>query len=176
MRFAIRVVELVVISCVVELAMTLPMALYFHRITIFALPVNLLIVPVLVVLMPAALLTLLLLVVWPAAAVVPAMVVALVMHAGVRPRAFIWFDWPSAISAFPVRFSGNQPFSARFWERPLFLARAELEICESEVAARRLGRPVAGGACRRAAAAGRSAPWRHAHGGHRRGPGRLAAR
>ena len=83
-RFAIRVLELVVISCVVELAMTLPMALYFHRITIFALPVNLLIVPVLVVLMPAALLTLLLLVVWPAAAVIPAMAVALVMHLGVR--------------------------------------------------------------------------------------------
>jgi competence protein ComEC len=83
-RFAIRVLELVVISCVVELAMTLPMSLYFHRITIFALPVNLLIVPVLVVLMPFALLTLLLLVIWPAAAVVPAMAVALVMHVGVR--------------------------------------------------------------------------------------------
>jgi competence protein ComEC len=82
-RFAIRFVELLVISCVVELAMTLPMAIYFHRITIFALPVNLLILPLLVVLMPTALLTLLLLVVWPAAAVVPAMVVALVMHFGV---------------------------------------------------------------------------------------------
>ena len=82
-RFAIRFAELVVISCVVELAMTLPMAVYFHRITIFALPVNLLILPSLVALMPAALLTLLLLVVWPAAAVVPAMVVALVMHFGV---------------------------------------------------------------------------------------------
>jgi competence protein ComEC len=83
MRFAIRFVELLVISCVVELAMTLPMAVYFHRITIFALPVNLLILPLLLVLMPAALLTLLLLVVWPAAAVVPATVVALVMHFGV---------------------------------------------------------------------------------------------
>lgn len=82
-RFAIRFAELVVVSCVVELAMTLPMAVYFHRITIFALPVNLLILPLLVVLMPAALLTLLLLVVWPAAAVVPATVVALVMHFGV---------------------------------------------------------------------------------------------
>ncbi len=40
-RFVIRIVELVVVSCVVELAMTLPMAVYFHRITIFALPVNL---------------------------------------------------------------------------------------------------------------------------------------
>ena len=34
----------------VELAMTLPMAVYFHRITIFALPVNLLILPMLLVL------------------------------------------------------------------------------------------------------------------------------
>ncbi|MGB8844245.1 MAG: ComEC/Rec2 family competence protein, partial [Terracidiphilus sp.] len=83
LRFAIRLVELVVISCVVELAMTLPMALYFHRITIFALPVNLLILPLLAVLMPAALVTLLALVVWPSAAVLPAMVVALVMHVGI---------------------------------------------------------------------------------------------
>ena len=82
-RFAIRIVELVVVSCVAELAMALPMAVYFHRITIFALPVNLLILPLLVVLMPAALLTLLLLVVWPTAAVVPAVAVALVLHFGV---------------------------------------------------------------------------------------------
>jgi len=82
-RLVIRIVELVVVSCIAELAMALPMAVYFHRITIFALPVNLLILPLLVVLMPAALLTLLLLVVWPAAAVVPATVVALVMHFGV---------------------------------------------------------------------------------------------
>ena len=40
-RFLLRIVELLVVSCVVELAMTLPMAIYFHRITIFALPVNL---------------------------------------------------------------------------------------------------------------------------------------
>ena len=82
-RFAIRALELVVISCVVELAMTLPMALYFHRITVFALPVNLLILPLLAVLMPAALITLLALVVWPPLAVPPAMVVALVMHVGI---------------------------------------------------------------------------------------------
>lgn len=82
-RIAIRAVELVVVSCVVELAMTLPMAVYFHRITIFALPVNLLILPLLAVLMPAALLTLLALVVWPSAAVIPAMVVAFGLHIGV---------------------------------------------------------------------------------------------
>ncbi len=79
-RFAIRAGELVIVSCIVELAMALPMAVYFHRITIFALPVNIVILPLLAVLMPAALLTILLLAVWPAAATVPAVVVALVLH------------------------------------------------------------------------------------------------
>ena len=82
-RFVIRFVELIAISCVVELAMALPMAVYFHRITVFALPVNLFILPLLAVLMPAALLTLLALAVWPHAAVFPAVVVAVVLHIGV---------------------------------------------------------------------------------------------
>ncbi|MFZ0746240.1 MAG: DNA internalization-related competence protein ComEC/Rec2 [Terracidiphilus sp.] len=82
-RFVLRCVELLVVSCVVELAMTLPMAIYFHRITVFALPVNVLILPLLLVLMPAALLTLLALLVWPPAAVVPAMITAVFLHFGV---------------------------------------------------------------------------------------------
>jgi competence protein ComEC len=82
-RFVIRVGELVIVSCIVELAMALPMAVYFHRITIFALPVNIVILPLLAVLMPAALLTILLLAAWPAAATIPAVVVALVLHLGV---------------------------------------------------------------------------------------------
>jgi competence protein ComEC len=81
---ALRVAELVVVSCIVELAMTLPMAIYFHRITIFALPVNMLILPLLLLLMPAALITLIVLAVWPAAAFVPAAAVALLLHFGVR--------------------------------------------------------------------------------------------
>jgi len=80
--FLLRVVELMVVSCVVELAMALPMASYFHRITIFALPVNLFILPLLVVLMPAALLTLVALFVWPHAAVVSAMLAAVFLHFG----------------------------------------------------------------------------------------------
>jgi len=82
-RFVLRIAELLVVSCIVELAMTLPMAIYFHRITIFALPVNIFILPLLAVLMPAALLTLIALFVWPAAAVVPAMIVAVALHIGV---------------------------------------------------------------------------------------------
>jgi competence protein ComEC len=82
-RSVLRVCELVVVACVVELAMTLPMAVYFHRITIFALPVNLLILPLLLVLMPAAVITLVALLIWPALAVVPAAAVALLLHFGV---------------------------------------------------------------------------------------------
>jgi competence protein ComEC len=83
LRFVLRLGELLVVSCVVELAMTLPMAIYFHRITLVALPVNLLIMPLIVVLMPAALVTMLALLVWPAAAVVPGAVAALLLHFGV---------------------------------------------------------------------------------------------
>ena len=82
-RAAIRALELVVISCVVEIAMTLSMAIDFHRITLFALPVNLLILPLLGLLMPAALLTLTALVFWPAGAMAPAMAAAAVLHLGV---------------------------------------------------------------------------------------------
>jgi competence protein ComEC len=81
-RFLFRLGELLVVSCVVELAMTLPMAIYFHRITLLALPVNLFILPLLLILMPAALITLLVALVWPAAAAYPAMLVALPLHFG----------------------------------------------------------------------------------------------
>jgi competence protein ComEC len=83
-RFLLRAVELFAAACVIELAMTLPMAVYFHRITLFALPVNLLILPLLALLLPAALVMLLALVVWPAAAIVPAIAVALLLHCGNR--------------------------------------------------------------------------------------------
>jgi competence protein ComEC len=82
-RFVFRVCQLLVVSCIVELAMTLPMAIYFHRITIFALPVNLFILPLLAILMPAALLTLITALVWPAVAFIPAMLVALPLHFGI---------------------------------------------------------------------------------------------
>jgi competence protein ComEC len=81
-RFLIRCCELLTVSCVVELAMTLPMAIYFHRITIFALPVNIFILPLLAVLMPAALVTLVVLALWPSAAVLPAMLVTVFLHMG----------------------------------------------------------------------------------------------
>jgi competence protein ComEC len=82
-RFILRIAEMIVVACVVELAMTLPMALYFHRITLFALPVNLVALPLLVLMMPAALTTLAVVQVWPAGGVIPAIFVALPLHLGV---------------------------------------------------------------------------------------------
>jgi len=81
-RLCLRSVELLVVSCIVEMVMTLPMALYFHRITLFALPVNLFLVPLLLFLMPAALVTLVTAAAWPPAAAIPAVFVALPLHFG----------------------------------------------------------------------------------------------
>jgi competence protein ComEC len=96
-RFLLGFIELLVVSVVVELAMTLPMALYFHRITLFALPVNLCIFPLLLILMPIALVTLLALLIWPAAATAPAALVALLLHIGVGlVHLFGSFAWGDA--------------------------------------------------------------------------------
>lgn len=82
-RAVLRCLETLVVSTIVELAMTMPMAIYFHRITVLALPVNVLILPLLVVLVPVALITLLTLVVSSTAAVVAAAATAILLHAGV---------------------------------------------------------------------------------------------
>jgi len=79
----LRCIEALVVSCVVELAMALPMALYFHRITVFALPVNMIILPLLFVLVPSALLTLIAGTISPIVAEIPAIVTSLLLHAGV---------------------------------------------------------------------------------------------
>jgi competence protein ComEC len=59
------------------------MAVYFHRITVSALPVNLLILPLLVMLLPAALLMLIVAFVSTSVAAIPAMVAAFLLHLGV---------------------------------------------------------------------------------------------
>jgi len=82
-RCVLRAAEWIVVSCVVELAMVLPMAIYFHRITFFALPVNVLVLPLLLLLLPAALCMMVVLAAWPAAAMLPASLVAAVLHTGV---------------------------------------------------------------------------------------------
>jgi competence protein ComEC len=80
-RLSLRALELLLVSIIVELVMSLPMALYFHRITAVALPVNLLVVPLLGILLPSAILTLLAVLIVPAVAFVPAAVTAAMLHA-----------------------------------------------------------------------------------------------
>jgi competence protein ComEC len=82
-RFTLRCVQALVVTLVVELAMALPMAIYFHRITLLALPVNLFVLPLLFVLVPAALITLLIALLSPTVAVLPAVVTAMLLHIGV---------------------------------------------------------------------------------------------
>ena len=53
---AIAVYEVVLVSALMQIGMALPMAVYFHRVTITALAANCLIVPLIGVLMPAAVL------------------------------------------------------------------------------------------------------------------------
>lgn len=82
-RRFLQVVQLITTSLAIEALMALPMALYFHRITAVALPVNMLIVPLLGILLPLALATLVLVLALPKIATLPAMAVALLLH-GVR--------------------------------------------------------------------------------------------
>jgi competence protein ComEC len=80
LRVSLRMLELLLVSVVVELVMSLPMALYFHRITTVALPVNFLIVPLLGILLPSAILTLLTVLVVPIVAFIPAAATATLLH------------------------------------------------------------------------------------------------
>jgi competence protein ComEC len=78
--FALRALELLLVSAVVELIMALPMAMYFHRVTVLGLPVNFVIIPLLGILLPAAMLCFVTLMVFPAAALLPAALTAAVLH------------------------------------------------------------------------------------------------
>ncbi len=79
-RLVLLAAELLTTSLAIELLMALPMAIYFHRVTAVALPVNILIVPLLGILLPLALATLLLVLILPKLAAISAAVVALLLH------------------------------------------------------------------------------------------------
>jgi competence protein ComEC len=79
-RWLFRICELLLVSALIELAMSLPMGIYFHRITALGLPVNLLVVPLIGLALPSALITFSTLLVWPAAAIVPGTLTAALLH------------------------------------------------------------------------------------------------
>jgi competence protein ComEC len=80
-RWGLRFMEAMIVALVVELAMVLPMAVYFHRITLVALPANLFGLPLLAFMLPLALMTFLLGCIHPALAVPSGVVTALLLHA-----------------------------------------------------------------------------------------------
>ena len=81
LRILLRTLELALISIVAELVMVLPMALYFHRLPVFAVPANILILPLLGILVPAALLTFAASLASVKLALIPATVTASLLHA-----------------------------------------------------------------------------------------------
>jgi competence protein ComEC len=80
-RLTLRILELLLVSALIELAMSLPMAIYFHRVTALGLPVNLLVVPLIGLALPSALITFATLLLWPSMAIAPAAVTAALLHA-----------------------------------------------------------------------------------------------
>ena len=84
LQLLLRVAELLTVSIAIELFMMLPMAAYFHRITLLALPVNVLIVPFLGILLPCALLTFATLLLAPMLAFIPGAATAAILHSVTR--------------------------------------------------------------------------------------------
>src|SRR5207253_5174451 len=89
-RVALRASEIFVVSAVMQLALALPMAVYFHRAVALGLPANVLAVPLAGVLLPAAAAALALSFVWLRLAAIPAAIAAATLHA--ITSALGWFS------------------------------------------------------------------------------------
>lgn len=79
-KLILRSIELLLVSAVVELLMALPMAVYFHRVTVLGLPVNFLIIPLLGFLLPIAMLCFAMVLISPSLACIPAACTAALLH------------------------------------------------------------------------------------------------
>jgi competence protein ComEC len=80
MRWSLLALELALIGAVAEMVMVLPMAVYFHRATIFAVPANMLSVPLVAVLAPTAVVTFCASLISPWVAMLPGAATALLLH------------------------------------------------------------------------------------------------
>ena len=79
-QLILRTAELALIGIVAEAVMVLPMALYFHRATVFALPANMLSIPLVGVLVPVGLTTFLASLISSWLAAVPGAALAFLLH------------------------------------------------------------------------------------------------
>jgi competence protein ComEC len=80
-RTPLRLAELALIGIVAEAVMILPMAIYFHRATVFALPANSFSIPLVAVLAPLAIMTFVASLISPWLAALPASALAILLHA-----------------------------------------------------------------------------------------------
>jgi competence protein ComEC len=79
-RCGLWALELALIGIVAEMVMVLPMAVYFHRATMFAVPTNMFSVPLVAALAPIAVVTFCAALASPSAAILPGAVTALLLH------------------------------------------------------------------------------------------------
>ena len=79
-RWCLWALELALIGAVAEMVMVLPMAVYFHRATMFAVPTNMLSVPLVAVLAPVAVITFCASLISPWVAMLPGAATALLLH------------------------------------------------------------------------------------------------
>ena len=79
-RIVFGTVSLITVSLLLQVGLALPMAAYFHRVTIMALPANLLVIPLLELLMPAAIAALSLSFAWMPLSKLPATVAGFALN------------------------------------------------------------------------------------------------
>jgi competence protein ComEC len=79
-RWSFWALELTLIGAVAEMVMVLPMALYFHRATMFAIPTNMVSVPLVALLAPIAIATFCASLISPWIALLPGAATALLLH------------------------------------------------------------------------------------------------
>ncbi len=79
-RWSFWALELTLIGAVAEMVMVLPMAVYFHRATMFAIPTNMVSVPLVAMLAPIAIVTFCASLISPWIALLPGTATALVLH------------------------------------------------------------------------------------------------
>jgi competence protein ComEC len=77
---ALGIYDVLVIAALMQVALALPMAYYFHRATVVGLPANMVVVTLAGVLMPAAIVALLLAEIWTPLAWIPALITQLALY------------------------------------------------------------------------------------------------
>lgn len=161
-RWTLWALELALIGLVIEMIMVLPMAVYFHRATVFALPTNMLSVPLVGVLAPIAVVTFCAMLLNPWVALLPGSATAFLMHgvtavigrvsavhaANLRVPAPVWWISTSALIAWgfccwAVRRSGRWARAAVLvlpgivmmvlWPEPQLVPRGTLEVTAIDV-------------------------------------------